>query len=431
MRRRVVITGMGAITPLGHSVAELYRNQLEGRSGVAPTTLFNARRFPTRIAGEVKDFDLGKYIKDPSRWKDSGGNSQFAAAAAQQALTDADLIDNAKVDRNRIGVYLGSGEGIQDFHNLVSLIAANYQPERRLVDTAAFCRGAIERFHPGREAEQELHTTPGHLATHFDLRGPNYNCLTACAASSQAIGEATELIRHGDADVMLSGGSHSMIHPFGVTGFNLLTALSTSNDEPHKASRPFDLRRDGFVLGEGAGMLVLEELEHARRRRATIYAELTGYGSTADAFRVTDSHPDGRGAIACISLALKDSGLSPTDIGYVNAHGTSTQVNDRVETLAIKKVFGEQAYRVPVSSSKSMLGHLIAAAGAVELITCVMALRQGVLPPTINYEYPDPDCDLDYVPNQAREVRVRHALSNSFGFGGQNISLVVSRYDNG
>ena len=220
-----------------------------------------------------------------------------------------------------------------------------------------------------------------------------------------------------------------MIHPFGVTGFNLLTALSTNNEEPTKASRPFDLHRDGFVLGEGAGMLVLEELEHARRRRATIYAELTGYGSTADAFRITDSHPDGRGAIACIRGALADSGLPPSEIGYINAHGTSTQVNDQVETLAIKKVFGDGAYQVPISSSKSMLGHLIAAAGAVELIICVMALRQGVLPPTINYEMPDPECDLDYVPNAAREKRVRHVLSNSFGFGGQNISLIVSRFE--
>jgi len=221
-----------------------------------------------------------------------------------------------------------------------------------------------------------------------------------------------------------------MIHPLGVTGFNLLTALSTHNEEPTRASRPFDLRRDGFVLGEGAGMLVLEELDHARRRGAAIYAELTGYGSTADAFRVTDSHPEGRGAIACIQGAMKGSGLAPSDIGYINAHGTSTQVNDKVETLAIKKVFGDGAREIPVSSSKSMLGHLIAAAGAVELIISTMAIRRGVLPPTINYEVPDPECDLDYIPNVCREKRVRHVLSNSFGFGGQNISLIVSRFDN-
>jgi 3-oxoacyl-[acyl-carrier-protein] synthase II len=256
-------------------------------------------------------------------------------------------------------------------------------------------------LNPAREFEQELHTPPAHLADYFGLEGPNYNCLTACAAGAQAIGEATELIRHGDADVMLAGGSHSMIHPLGVTGFNLLTALSTNNAEPARASRPFDLRRDGFVLGEGAGMVVLEELEHARRRGAPIYAELTGYGSTADAFRVTDSHPEGRGAIACMRAALDDAGLAPADIGYINAHGTSTQINDRVETLAIKKVFGDQAYRVPVSSSKSMLGHLIGAAGPVELIISILAIRRGV----------------------------RHVLSNSFGFGGQNIALIVSRFD--
>ena len=326
-------------------------------------------------------------------------------------------------------MYLGSGEGIQDFDHLVSEIARNYRPDQRSVDAVGFARGALASFHGGREAEQELHTTTAHLASYFELLGPNYNCLTACAASSQAIGEATELIRHGDADIMLSGGSHSMIHPFGVTGFNLLTALSTRNDDPPRASRPFDLQRDGFVLGEGAGMLVLEEEQHARRRGATIYAEVTGYGSTGDAFRVTDSHPEGRGASACIQGALADARLAAADIGYINAHGTSTQVNDRVETLAIKKIFGDGAYTVPISSSKSMLGHLIAAAGAVELIICVMALRSGVLPPTINYEVPDPECDLDYIPNTPRERRARHVLSNSFGFGGQNVSLIVSRFE--
>ena len=428
MRRRVVITGMGVIAPLGHSVKELFQAQVEGRSGVGPINQFDARRFPTRFAAEVRDFDLSRFVSNPDRWANSGANSRFAAAAAQQALADADLLDTRKADRTRFGVYLGAGEGIQDFHHMVSLIARHYQTERAAVDTAAFARGALREFHSGHEAEQELHTTSAHLAAHFELLGPNYNCLTACAASSQAIGEAAELIRHGDADLMLSGGSHTMIHPFGVTGFNLLTALSTNNDNPARASRPFDLTRDGFVLGEGSGMLVLEELEHARKRGAPIYAEITGYGSTADAFRITDSHPDGRGAIACMRAALADSGLGSSDIGYINAHGTSTQVNDKVETLAIKQVFGDEAYRIPASSSKSMLGHLIAAAGAVELIISAMAIRQGVLPPTINYEVPDPECDLDYIPNQAREKRVRHVLSNSFGFGGQNISLIVSQF---
>ncbi len=368
-------------------------------------------------------------MRDPDRWDNSGVNSKFAAAAAQQALTDAGVLQDPKLDRSRIGVYLGAGEGIQDFHHLVSLVAQSSHGNGGKVDTVAFTAGGLHAFHPGREYEQELHTTPGHLAAYFGLEGPNYNCLTACAASSQALGEATEMIRYGDADVMLSGGSHSMIHPFGVTGFNLLTALSTYNEDPPRASRPFDMKRDGFVLGEGAGMLVLEELEHAKRRGAKIYAEMTGYGTTADAFRMTDSHPDGRGAIACLHMALADSGLSTSDIGYINAHGTSTQVNDRVETLAIKKVFGDGAYQVPISSSKSMLGHLIAAAGAVELIISVEAMLRGLLPPTINYEYPDPECDLDYIPNRPREKRVRHVLSNSFGFGGQNVSLIISRFD--
>jgi 3-oxoacyl-[acyl-carrier-protein] synthase II len=268
----------------------------------------------------------------------------------------------------------------------------------------------------------------GHLAALFDAQGPNLNCLTACAASSQAIGEATEMIRRGDTDAMISGGTHSMIHPFGVTGFNLLTALSTNNECPTKASRPFDRLRDGFVLGEGSAMIVLEELEHAKRRGAQIYGEILGYGSTADAYRITDIHPEGRGAIACMRMAIRDAGLNPTDIHYVNAHGTSTEVNDRVESVACKQVFGEHARQVPVSSTKSMMGHLIAAAGVTELIVCLLAIRDNILPPTINYENPDPDCDLDYVPNEARPARCDVALNNSFGFGGQNISLCVGRF---
>jgi 3-oxoacyl-[acyl-carrier-protein] synthase II len=429
MRRRVVITGMGAITPLGHGVKETFEAVAAGRSGVGPISAFNASRFPTKFAAQVRDFDLAKHVPNAQDYAHSGLNTRFATAAARQALADAGLLDDRRVDRTRCGVYLGAGEGTQDFHNFVSMIARSYRREQRAIDAATFAEGALQAFHRQREFEQELHTTVGHLGRHYNLLGPNFTCLTACAASSQALGEAAWTIRHGDADVMLSGGAHTMIHPFGVTGFNRLTALSQRNDAPAKASRPFDLLRDGFVLGEGAGMLVLEELEHAKKRGATIYAELTGYGTTADAFRVTDSHPDGRGAIACIAMALKESGLAPSDIGYINAHGTSTKVNDEAETAAIKKVFGEGAYQIPVSSSKSMIGHLIAAAGAVELIISIQALLQGVLPPTINYEVPDPECDLDYIPNVAREQRVRHALSNSFGFGGQNISLIVSRFD--
>jgi 3-oxoacyl-[acyl-carrier-protein] synthase II len=427
--RRVVITGMGVITPLGHTVADLFAAQIEGRSGVAPIVGWDASTFPTTFAAEVKDFDLGKYVKNPERWADCGVNTRFALAAAKQALVDAELLDERSCDRTRMGVYLGSGEGIHDFPHLVEGIARAYQPDLRRVRHAAFFEHSLRHFHPRREYELEMHTTAGHLAEQYAIDGPNYTCLTACAASSQAIGEATELIRHGDADVMLSGGAHSMIHPLGMTGFNLLTALSTRNVAPRQASRPFDLNRDGFVLGEGSGMVVLEELEHAKKRRAPVYAEVTGYGSTADAFRVTDTPPDGRGAITCMRAALADSGLTPADIGYINAHGTSTKVNDSTETLAVKRVFGDGAYRLPVSSSKSMLGHLIAAAGVTELIISIMAMRRGVLPPTINYETPDPECDLDYVPNAAREKKVRHVLSNSFGFGGQNVSLIASRFE--
>jgi 3-oxoacyl-[acyl-carrier-protein] synthase II len=418
---------MGVITPLGHSVDQLYRSQIEGKSGVGLIQLFDASRFPTKFAAQVKNLRLEDHLGE-DRWKNSGPNTRFALAAARQAIAEAGLLNNDKVNRTRFGVYLGSGEGVQDFHHLITLIARSASANGGRVDVSDFILGGLEKFDPEREYEQEMHTTTGHVADYFDLEGPNYNCLTACAASSQAVGEATEVIRRGDADLMLAGGSHSMIHPLGMTGFNLLTALSTNNEEPAKASRPFDKRRDGFVLGEGAGMLILEELEHARKRGATIHAEITGYGSSADAFRMTDSHPEGRGAIACIQGALEDSGLAPEQIGYINAHGTSTQVNDLVETLAIKKIFGEGAYQVPISSSKSMLGHLIAAAGAVELIISIVALKRGVLPPTINYEVPDPECDLDYIPNVAREKKVDHILSNSFGFGGQNISLIASRF---
>jgi 3-oxoacyl-[acyl-carrier-protein] synthase II len=429
MRRRVVITGMGAVTPLGHDVKSTVEGQLAGKSGVGPIEQFDARTFPTTFAAEVKGFDLASHIPEKGPWDNAGANTRFAFVAAKQALAQAGLFDDGKTDRSRMGVYLGSGEGVQDFHAIMWALSRTYDPAKRDYDVPAFTRYAMQLFHPEREAEQELHTTAAHLARYFAFDGPNLSCLTACAASSQAIGEATELIRHGDADIMLAGGAHSMIHPFGVTGFNLLTALSQRNDAPSKASRPFDAHRDGFVLGEGAGMLILEELEHAKKRGAVILAELTGYGTTADAFRVTDSHEDGRGAIACISGAIQDSGLGPDQIDYINAHGTSTKVNDRAETLAAKAVFGERAYKLPMSSSKSMLGHLIAAGGAVELITCIESIHRGWIPPTINYETPDPECDLDYVPNQARQHRVRHALSNSFGFGGQNISLLVSKFE--
>jgi 3-oxoacyl-[acyl-carrier-protein] synthase II len=425
-RRRVVITGMGCVTPLGLGVEPLWKNLMAGASGVGLTTVFDASRFPTKISAEVRNWDISDEGQDAARWQFCGRHTRFAAGAALQAMKDAGLLQGLPADPSRLGVYLGSGEGQQDFDSFTRMMNAAIQGD--VLDVAKFTKEGLETLHPLAEVEQEPNMPAGHLAALFNAQGPNLNCLTACAASSQAIGEATELVRRGEADVMLSGGTHSMIHPFGVTGFNLLTALSTRNDEPARASRPFDNDRDGFVLGEGAAMVVLEELEHAKRRGAHIHGELIGYGSTADAYRITDTHPEGRGASSCIRLALADAGLGLHDIDYINAHGTSTSVNDRVETLAIKTVFGEHAYKIPVSSTKSMMGHLIAAAGATELIVCLLAIRDGMLPPTINYENPDPDCDLDYVPNKARAATCNRALSNSFGFGGQNISLIVGRY---
>lgn len=428
MRRRVVITGMGVVTPLGHTVADLFASQVEGRTAVGPFTRFDARTMPTTFASEVKGFELTRYLKDPGRYAHCGVNTQFAIGATRQALEDAGLLDEGKGDRGRMGVYLGSGEGAEDFPALMNSVGEATDPGAHTADPARFCEAILPVLDRRREAEVEMHTTIGHLATLFALDGPNIACQTACAASSQAIGEALELIRAGDADVIAAGGAHSMLHPLGIAGFNRLTALSQRNDSPRTASRPFDLTRDGFVIGEGAGMVILEELEHAKKRGAPIYAEVTGYGTTADAYRMTDPHPQGRGAVRAMADALTDAGLRPADIGYINAHGTSTQANDSAETAAIKAVFGEQAYKIPVSSSKSMLGHLIAAAGVAELVICVEALRRGVLPPTINYQTPDPECDLDYIPNVAREQRVDHVLSNSFGFGGQNIALTVSRF---
>ena len=426
MRRRVVITGIGCVTPMGAGVEEVWGGLKRGESGVGPTTLFDASNFPTKFSAEVRNWDITDEGEDAELWKNRGRHSRFAAGAAKQAVVDSGVLEGNGLDPVRFGIYLGSGEGQQNFNLFTGMILEALEKDR--VDVARFISAGLRVLNPVGEAEQEPNMPAGHLASMFNAQGPNANCLTACAASSQAIGEATELIRRGDADVMLSGGTHSMIHPFGVTGFNLLTALSTRNDAPQKASRPFERDRDGFVLGEGAAMVVLEELEHAKARGAQIYGELCGYGSTADAFRITDTHPEGRGAISCMKMALEDAELTGDDIHYINAHGTGTDVNDKVETLAIKQLFGPRAYKIPVSSTKSMLGHLIAAAGATELIVCLMAIRDNVLPPTINYDTPDPDCDLDYVPNAAREARCDTALSNSFGFGGQNISLIVRRF---
>ena len=421
MRRRVVVTGIGCVTPLGHTVSELWENLLAGNSGVGRISLFDATSFPTNIAAEVRDWSMAKVGEDPEEWQNRSRHTCFAAGAAKQAVEDAGVANS--VDPVMFGVYLGAGEGGQDFYRFSEMMTAAVQNEE--LSTKAFVDRGMEILDAQAELEQEPNMPVGYLAGMFNAQGPNVNCLTACAASSQAIGEATEIIRRGEADVMLSGGAHSMIHPFGVTGFNLLTALSESNEAPEKASRPFDLNRNGFVLAEGASMVVLEEYEHARDRGAQIYGELLGYGTTADAFRITDTHPEGRGATSCIKMAMADAGKNVDEVDYINAHGTSTTVNDKVETLAIRKSFGELADSIPVSSTKSMTGHLIAAAGATELIVCLMTLKHNVLPPTINYETPDPNCDLDYVPNVAREHSCNTVLSNSFGFGGQNITLIA------
>lgn len=424
MRRRVVVTGIGCVTPLGNDVETVWEALKTGKSGVGQTTLFDASNFPTKISAEVKDWDVSSVGEKPEDWSHCGRHTSFAVGAAKQAMMDAGLLDDP-AEPTRFGVYLGAGEGDQDFNRFSVMMVDAIQDDQ--LDLSRFTARGMEILHPQTEMEQEPHMPAGYIASMFDAQGPNMNCLTACAASSQATGEAAELIRQGECDVMLSGGTHSMIHPFGVTGFNLLGALSTRNDEPQRASRPFDRGRDGFVLGEGSAMLVLEDYERAKKRGAKIYGEITGYGSTADAFRITDTHPEGRGAIACLKIAMEDAELDPSQVGYINAHGTSTAVNDRVESLAIRTVFGDEAYKTPVSSTKSMMGHLIAAAGATELIVCLLAMRDGVLPPTINYDEPDADCDLDYVPNEAREAKVDHAATNSFGFGGQNITLVVSK----
>ncbi|TWU42914.1 beta-ketoacyl-[acyl-carrier-protein] synthase family protein [Novipirellula artificiosorum] len=426
MRRRVVVTGIGMVNPMGHDAQVVWSGLKEGKSGVAKTTLFDASGFPTKISAEVKDWDVTKVGEPLEKWANRGRHTRFAIGAGKQAIADSGVLDSI-TDPTRFGVYMGSGEGNQDFTTFSKMMSAALADGE--YDASKFIAKGIELLDPAKELEQEPNMPAAHLASMFNAQGPNLNCLTACAASSQAVGEATEIIRRGDADVMLAGGTHSMIHPLGVTGFNLLTAMSESNDEPTKASRPFDRLRNGFVLGEGSAMIVLEELESAKKRGATIYGEVAGYGSTADAYRVTDIPPDGHGGIAAMRMAIADAGLNPNDIQYVNAHGTSTTVNDRVETKACKEVFGENAYKVPVSSTKSMMGHLIAAGGVTEMIVCLLAIRDSVLPPTINQENPDPDCDLDYVPNVAREASVRYALNNSFGFGGQNVTLCLSRFE--
>jgi 3-oxoacyl-[acyl-carrier-protein] synthase II len=439
---RVVITGMGWVTPMGHEIESVWRRLLAGESGISRTTIFKAATFPTNISAEVKDYRLGDYIggdyinrnqsaderaRDVSVHAGAGRNTQFALGACAQAWKAARLHRDA-LDMDRVGIYLGSGEGSLDFEAYSTAALSGWKTGATSLDAVAWARSAFERMNVIRELEQEPNMPLSHVAILTGARGPAFNCLTACAASTQAIGEAAEILRRGDADVMIGGGAHSMIHPLGVTGFSRLTALSTANDDPPRASRPFDNQRGGFVLGEGAGMVILETLDHARRRGAPILAEVVGYGSTADAFRITDQDPEGRGAIVAMQEALADARLEPRAIDYVNAHGTGTRENDGNETSAIKAVFGEYARGCPVSSIKSMMGHLIAAAGAVELICCVLAIRDNIVPPTMNLSNPDPECDLDYVPNKARKTKVDVAMSNSFGFGGQNDTIIVKRF---
>jgi len=428
-RRRVVITGIGWVTPLGHEIESVWKKLLAGESGVGATQGFDASTFPTSFSAQVKpDYDHRSGLKRPELHDGVGSNTSFALGAAAQAWKSSCLDRYPDLDHRRLGIYLGSGEGSLDFDNYVAANLAGWNEEARQVDGAKWAAEALQHMGATREVEQEPNMPATHLAMEFEARGPSYNCLTACAASTQAIGEATQILRRGDADVMITGGAHTMIHPFGVTGFNRLTALSTRNDAPTQASRPFSGDRGGFVLGEGAGMLIIEALEHAQARGASILAEIVGYGSSADAFRITDMHPDGRGPIDSMRRAFEDAKLEPADIDYISAHGTGTQENDSTETKAIRKVFAEEARNVPVSSIKSMMGHLIAAAGAVEAIVCVLAIRDGRIPPTINLDNPDPALDLDYVPNVMREKKVEVALSNSFGFGGQNDTLILKNF---
>jgi len=431
---RVVITGMGIVCPLGNSVEALWEGILAGHSGAGRTTTFDASTFPTTFDAEVKDYSVAESVRDSRRHKGCSRGSGFALGAAAQACRQARIdIETAKpgdgIDRARMGIYLGAGEGSLDDDAFFGCIIAGWNAQEQRMAWDRLIESARRQLNATRELEQEPNMAAAHIAALTGARGPTRSCLTACAASTQAVGEAMMLIRWGRANVILAGGAHSMIHPLGVTGFNRLTALSTRNDSPTTASRPFCASRDGFLIGEGAAVVVLESLDSAKRRGVRILAELIGYGSSSDAFRITDMHEEGRGPVQAMRAALADAGLTYKDIDYINTHGTSTQENDSVETLAIKNVFGERARQIPASSVKSMLGHLIGAAGAAELITCVLAIRDNIVPPTINLVDPDPKLDLDYVPNIARRMPVNVVMNESFGFGGQNNVVIVKRWE--
>jgi 3-oxoacyl-[acyl-carrier-protein] synthase II len=410
--RRVVITGIGLVSPLGIGVEKNWEALLSGQSGIGPMTRFDASAYSTRIAGEVKNFDPLEFIdKRDARRMDRF--IQLALAAAALAVKNAG-IDPALLEGERTGVYIGSGIGglstIEECHNTL------------------LERGP-DRVSPFFLVSIIINEAAGYVSIKYRSRGPNSATATACATSTHSIGDSYRMIVRGDADRMLAGGAEAPITPLGVAGFCALRALSTRNDEPQKASRPFDAQRDGFVMGEGAGILLLEELGAARRRDARIYAEIVGYGMNGDAYHVTAPAEDGAGAKGVMRRALADAGLDPSEIDYINAHGTSTLYNDKIETMAIKDVFGQHARRIGVSSTKSMTGHLLGAAGAFEAGVSSLCLAEQIMPPTINYEHPDPDCDLDYVPNAARPAQVRYALSNSFGFGGTNGCLILKRYE--
>jgi 3-oxoacyl-[acyl-carrier-protein] synthase II len=409
--RRVVVTGLGALTPVGNTAEEFWAALVQGRSGIGPITRFDATGYPTRIAGEVRNFDPLTYVdrKDARRLDPY---LHYAMACACMAVEDAGL-DPAKVESDRFGVLIGSGIGG---------ISTLLEGERTRVEKG------FDRVSPFVIPMLIVNMASGLVSMRFGAKGPNSSVVTACATGNHAIGDAHRIIQRGEADVMIAGGAEAMIVPLTVAGFCAMKAMSTRNDDPERASRPFDADRDGFVCSEGGGILVLEALEHAVRRDARIYGEIAGYGMSGDAHHMTAPDPDGDGAARAMRAALRDAGVAPADVGYINAHGTSTPYNDRFETLAIKRVFGDHAHRLAVSSTKSMTGHLLGAAGGIEAIATLLAIHNGVLPPTINYETPDPDCDLDYIPNHARKQEVEVALSNAFGFGGTNATLVLRKF---
>jgi 3-oxoacyl-[acyl-carrier-protein] synthase II len=438
--RRVVITGMGWVTPLGTDINQAWDRLLNAESAVGSVSRFDASTCSTNFAAEVRDFDLSEHIgKRAAAHTDAGVSTQFALAATRHAWDMAGM-DKSPPDLSRTGIYLGAGEGVLDYDPYMTANIKGYDGDARRLDNSAWAAHAYAGMRPEREVEQEPQLTSTHIAYEFGTMGPTLNCMTACAASTQAIGEAFEIIKRGDADAMIAGGCHSMIHPLGMTGFMRLTAMSTRRDDPQHASRPFDITRDGFVMGEGAGILILESLESAQDRGANILCEVVGFGSTADAYRITDIHPDGKGGAGAMAAALEQAGIDPhaTDehgrprVHYISAHGTGTQENDKTESAGVRTVFGDLAPQVPFSSIKSMMGHLIQAAGAVELMTCIQAIRTGIIPPTGNLNEIDPVCGLDHVPGEPRDENHRGGvdvcLSNSFGFGGQNDTICIRKF---